>query len=84
MAKLSVNTVNFYDFPKLAKSHNKYLLQFQDGVQPTEWVIRMHKQQLADAARRRGAEKALNIDSVIATTQAQFSSNRNVDVPSQL
>ena len=28
ISKLSVNTINFFSFPELAKSDNKYLLQF--------------------------------------------------------
>jgi len=28
IAKMSVNTINFFSFPELAKSDNKYLLQF--------------------------------------------------------
>ena len=43
IAKMNVKTINFFDFPKLPKTQNKYLLQFQDGVKPADWVILMHK-----------------------------------------
>ena len=43
IAKMNVKTINFFDFPKMPKAQNKYLLQFQDGVKPADWVITMHK-----------------------------------------
>ena len=84
VAKLNVNTVNYYEFPKMPKSQNKYLLQFQDGVKPADWVVLMHKQALVDAGKRKGQDKSINIEHMIATTGLNIASTRNVDVPSLL
>ena len=53
MAKQTVLTVNYFDFPRLPKSQSKYMSQYQDGVKPADWVIKMHKQVLADTAKRK-------------------------------
>ena len=66
VAKLDVPTVNYFDFPQLPKTQGKYLKQFQDGVKPADWVITMHKQALVDAAKRKGAERSIHVEHVIA------------------
>ena len=37
-----------------------------------------------DTAKRKGAEKTINIEHVFANAQMGLSSNRNIDVPSML
>ena len=44
----------------------------------------MHKQALVDAAKRKGAERSIHVEHVIAQSQVQVSSSRNVEVPSLL
>ena len=43
VSKLNLNSINFFEFPRLAKNQSKYLAQFKDGVKPNDWVITMHK-----------------------------------------
>ena len=83
VAKLSVNTINFFDFPRLPKSENKYVHQFQDGVGPAEWVVNMHKAALFDSAKRKSSDRAKALDNIIGAGSLLVGS-RNVDVPSQL
>ena len=66
VAKLDVPTINYFDFPQLPKGQGKYVTQFQDGVKPADWVIKMHKQALVDAAKRKGAERSIHVEHVIA------------------
>ena len=43
MAKQSVFTVSHFEFPRMPKGQSKYESQFQDGVKPAKWVLKMHK-----------------------------------------
>ena len=84
VSKLDVQTINFFDFPKLKKPDNKYTNQFQDGSKAADWVIKSYKQQMVDIAKRKAAASSVNINHILATSQIQVTNNRNIEVPSQL
>ena len=44
VGKLDIQTINFFDFPKLRKADNKYAHQFIDGAKASDWVIKAYKQ----------------------------------------
>ena len=68
VAKLNVNSITYFDFPRMEATSNKYTMQYQDGVKPADWVIHMHKAALFDAAKRKGGEKTQNVEHVMAAT----------------
>ena len=84
LAKMSVDSVNCFTFPRLAKQDNKYQRQFQDGVKPADWVMKMHKQCLVDIAKKKGMMGDIDVESVIKAQTNVSTSNRNIDMPSLL
>jgi hypothetical protein len=43
VSKLDVQSVNFFDYPRLKKTDNKFNNQFQDGSRAADWVIKSYK-----------------------------------------
>ena len=85
MAKQSVLTINYFDFPRLPKTQSKYLSQFQDGVKPADWVIKMHKQVLADTAKRKSKPETASAPEITVTQNIGLDlSGRRIEVPSLL
>ena len=70
IAKLDIQTINFFDFPKLQKEDNKYQLNpSYDARKASDWVYKSYKQIMVDNAKRKAQANAVNINHILATSQ---------------
>ena len=55
--KLDLQTVNFYDFPKIPSENNKYLLR-QKGIAGLDYLLEAEKSAIAGIAKEKVTAKA--------------------------
>ena len=59
ICKLDVNTISFFDFPKVRKPDGKYLMQRQQGTTASKWLIECTRKSMIEIAKKKKSIKAV-------------------------
>lgn len=72
MGKLDVQTIKFFDFPKVLKADCKYLMQRQQGTNASKWLIESTRRSMIEIAKRKKSKMTAAQNKITADLAAGF------------